>query len=57
MKQTMRENMSKVSNEGFMIQCKTVTEIMFTVVGTPTKPNRTDIAIPENNLHTNIFIR
>ena len=49
--------MSRETNYGVMIKCKAVTEILFTVVGLPPKPNWTDIAITGTPLHTSLSIR
>ena len=49
--------MSTVSNEGFMMQCKAVTVIMFTVVDPRNKPNRTAIAVPETPIQKYLSIR
>ena len=46
MKTTMREKMSTVINKGFMMRFKAVTDIMFTIVGSNLKTNRTAIAEP-----------
>ena len=47
----MRAKMSTVSNEGFMMQCKAVTAILFSVVGPPPKLNQKAIAVPETRIH------
>ena len=39
------------------MRCKEVTEILFTVVGPPTKPNRTEISVPDIPLQKYISIR
>ena len=39
------------------MRCKAVTEIMFTVVGPPPKPNQTDMELPETNIQNSISIR
>ena len=49
--------MSRETNEGVMMRCKAVTEILFTVVGTPPKPNRTDMAAPETPNHKSLSNR
>ena len=48
--------MSSFSNEGFMMRCKAVTDILFTVVGSPQKPNQTAISVPETTLRKYISI-
>ena len=44
-------------NEGVIMQCKAVTEILFTVVGPPSKPKWTAIAVLETPLQKSISIR
>ena len=39
------------------MQCKAVTEIMFTVVGPPPKTNKTDMEVPETPIQKYFYIR
>ena len=57
MKTTTRENMSTVSNEGFVMKCKAVTIFLFEVVGPNIKPNLTAIALLDSPIHKYLFIR
>ena len=48
--------MSAVGNKGFMMRCKSVTALLFTVVGPTIKQNQTAIVIRETPLHKYLSI-
>ena len=49
--------MPTVNNEGFVMRCKAVTAILFTLVVPPPKPNQTVISVPGTPIQTYLSIR